>query len=352
MTPNRSHTRACLLAAGLAAATAIALGRGLLDARASATADVPPLAPLGLPPVPIPADNPLTPAKIALGEMLFFERALSVDGTVNCASCHKPDRFFADETPFSAGVGAQLGARNAVTVLNAAYASHLLWDGRSLSLEDQVRYPVTHPREMNNTQEKAVKALAANPVYPALFKEAFGDETIAWDRVTKALASFERTLVAGNAPFDRYVAGDRAAMSEAAVRGFARFTGPAGCTTCHAYSKESPFFSDFEFHNTGVGWTQSPDLGRYEVSKAREDKGAFRTPSLRNVAKTAPYMHDGSLTTLSAVIDYYVRGGDKNPFLDEHIAPVALSGTDKADLIAFLESLTGEVTYRAPRRQP
>jgi cytochrome c peroxidase len=343
MTRNRSQMRACLLAVGLAVAAATILGR--------AAADLAPPPP-GLPPVPVPANNPLTPAKIALGEQLFFERALSVDGTVNCATCHKPDHFFSDETPRSAGVGAQLGTRNAVSVLNAAYASYLLWDGRSLSLEDQVRYPVTHPREMNNTQEKVVKALSANPVYPPLFKEAFGDETIAWDRITKAIASFERTLVAGNAPFDRYMAGDRAAIPEAAVRGFARFSGSAGCTHCHKYDKANPFFSDFEFHNTGVGWSQSPDLGRYELSKAREDKGAFRTPMLRNVAKTAPYMHDGSLTTLSQVIDHYARGGDKNPFLDEHITPLTLTEADKADLIAFLESLTGEVTYRDVRRQP
>jgi cytochrome c peroxidase len=305
---------------------------------------LPPL-PAGLPPVPIPANNQLTPAKVSLGRKLFLDPRLSADGTISCASCHKPEHFFADETPLSKGIREQNGERNAGSVLNAAYASHLLWDGRSLSLEDQVRYPVTHPREMNNTQDAVIKYISADPTYQEMFKQAFGDEKIDWERVTKAIASFERTLLTGNSAFDRFMSGDRASISKAAKRGFELFRGSAGCINCHSYSRESPFFSDFAFHNTGVGWAGSPDLGRYEVSKEREDKGAFRTPSLRNVARTGPYMHDGQMQSLQDVLEFYSSGGGKNPFLDKQLHPLNLSADARADLIAFLESLTGSVTY-------
>lgn len=302
--------------------------------------------PMGLPPVPYPADNPSTPAKVALGEKLFFETGFSSDHTVSCAACHKPDVFFADQVALSKGIGGHNGDHNSVSILNAAYATHLLWDGRSITLEDQVQYPVTHPREMANSKAGVVKFLAGEPSYRPLFREAFGDEAVSWDRVTKALASFERTLLTGNSAFDRYQSGERAALSPAAKRGFELFRGVAGCIQCHAYSQARPFFSDFDFHNTGVNWGRSSDLGRYEITKAREDKGAFRTPSLRNVAATAPYMHDGGMSSLREVIDFYSGGGTRNPFLDEKIKPLNFSEGEKADLIAFLESLTGDVSYR------
>jgi len=301
--------------------------------------------PLGLPPVPQPDANPPTPAKIALGEKLFFERGLSRDRSVSCASCHLPERFFADDKPLSQGYGGLLGGRNAPTLLNTAYASHLMWDGRATTLEDQIRYPLMHPREMRNTPARAIEYLAADPEYPALFKEAFGDESIVWDRVAMAIASFERTLLSGGSDFDRYIAGDRSALSPSAQRGFGLFRGAAGCARCHVYNNERPFFTDFEFHNTGLGWAASPDLGRFEISKQREDKGAFRTPTLRNIAHTAPYMHDGRMASLSEVVEFYAKGGEQNPFLDEKIRPIDLSAQDKADLVAFLESLTGTVTY-------
>jgi len=337
MKPNPRNARSLLR-------VVIVVALGLLPF-AFAGSNAPPPVPLGLPAVPFPANNPSTPAKIELGEKLFFEPGLSVDKTVSCASCHRPDHFFTDEAALSKGVRAQLGDHNAMTVLNAAYAPHLLWDGRSLSLEDQVRYPVTHPREMNNTQEGVVKFLAADSVYPALFKQAFGDEAVSWERVTQAIATFERTLLAGNSPFDRFMAGNTSAVPEAARRGFELFRGNAGCAKCHQYDEQKPFFTDFDFHNTGVNWSQSTDLGRYSITKAREDKGAFRTPSLRNVAKTGPYMHDGKMTSLHEVVEFYSRGGEKNPFLDEKIHPLNLSEQDKSDLVAFLESLTGEMTY-------
>lgn len=302
---------------------------------------------LGLPPVPVPESNLLTPTKIILGERLFFDPGLSFDGSISCGSCHMPDRFFADDKPLSKGVGGYFGGRNAPSVLNAAYAPHLMWDGRSLSLEDQVRYPLMHPREMRNTPARAVGFLASSPAYAALFRDAFGDETIIWDRVAKAIASFERTLVSGNSSFDRYMAGEATALSESAKRGFELFRGPADCIACHSYNKESPFFSDFEFHNIGLGWADLPDLGRYEISKQREHKGAFRTPSLRNVAQTAPYMHDGRMASLQEVLEFHGGRHEQNPFLDKLIRPLNLSETDKADLIAFLDSLTGDVSYES-----
>jgi cytochrome c peroxidase len=302
----------------------------------------------GLPPVPVPAGNPLTAAKVSLGRKLFFDPGLSADRSVSCASCHRPDHFYADDVRLSKGVGGQLGERNAVSLLNAAYSPHLLWDGLSVSLEDQARYPVTHPREMSNTREKAVQYLAAEPAYRPLFAAAFDDATVTWDRVSQAVASFERTLLSGDSPFDRFKAGDPRAISQAAQRGLRLFQGRAGCAECHRYSAESPFFSDGDFHNTGVGWSDEPDLGRYKITKAREDKGAFRTPSLRNVARTAPYMHDGEMATLPEVLDFYSRGGGKNPFLDEKIKPLDLTEAEKSDLLAFLSALTGDLPDLPP----
>lgn len=299
-----------------------------------------------LPPVAAPEENPTTEAKVRLGRKLFFDPGLSADGSVSCASCHRPDRFFADDRPLSFGIGHATGDRNVPTLLNASYSSSLMWDGRSTSLEDQVRYPVTHPNEMNMTPEKVEDYLAASREYTALFQEAFDEDWIGWEQICQALAAFERTLLSGNAPLDRFLAGDVAAVPPAARRGWDLFRGRAGCMSCHHYSSEQPFFTDFEFHNAGVGWSaEKPDLGRYQISKAREDKGAFRTPSLRNVAMTAPYMHDGSLPDLAAVIEHYVKGGEPNPLLDLRIRPLDLSAGEKLDLIAFLESLTGEMSY-------
>jgi cytochrome c peroxidase len=329
----------------LPAAAAFAL-IGFLAPRAAAADQVP----KGLVPPPVPADNPMSAAKIALGEKLFFDPRLSADRSVSCGSCHNPGHAFADTGALSKGVGQQSGERNAPTLLNVAYLPRLLFDGRSFSLEDQVRYPLTHPREMSNTTENVVKLLAADAEYPPLFRQAFGDDRIVWDRVAKAVAAFERTLLSGNSPFDRYVAGSQKAIPNAAKRGFDLFKGKAGCINCHRYSPESPFFTDFDFHNTGVGWAGSPDLGRYEITKAPEDKGAFKTPSLRNVALTAPYMHDGKTATLHDVVNYYSRGAEPNRYLDSKIRPLNLTDAEKEDLVAFLESLTGEQTFQAAPR--
>lgn len=307
---------------------------------AAASAEPPPL---GLGPVPVPAGNPPNPAKIELGRRLFFDVRLSSDGSVSCASCHRPDAFFADDRPFSIGIGGLSGGRNAPSLLNSAYAARLMWDGRSLTLEDQVIYPLMHPREMRNTPERAVRTLAADPDYPTLFGRAFGDTVVTWERVARAVAAFQRTLLSAGAPFDRFMAGDENALTASGRRGYALFTGRAGCVACHVYSRERPLFSDFAFHNIGLAWAATPDLGRYEISRERVDKGAFRTPSLRNVARTAPYMHDGRLRTLADVVAYYARGEAANAFVDPRIRPLHLGDEEKRDLVAFLESLTGNL---------
>ncbi len=318
-----------------------------LPATASA-APRPAALPRGFPPVPVPPENPMTPAKVTLGERLFFEPALSADGTVSCSSCHLPERAFADRASFSKGVGQQLGARNAPTLLNAAYAPRLLWDGLSGGLEDQVRYPVTHPKEMNMTYSKVAAALGSRPEYPPLFAAAFGDPAIDFTRVSRAIASFERTLIAGDSPFDRfYFNGVQDAIPEAARRGWALFQGKAACASCHTIGKSAPFFTDFEFYNVGVGWdADKPDLGRYQETKDKADRGRFKTPGLRDVAVTGPYMHDGSLPTLAAVVAWFDRGGLANSYLDEKIQPLHLTPQEQADLVAFLETLTSTYTYR------
>jgi cytochrome c peroxidase len=305
-----------------------------------------PTLPPEYPAMNIPEDNPLTEEKIALGERLFFEKGLSADHSVSCGSCHNPSRFFADVVAISKGVHDYQGQRNAISLLNTAYSPHLMWDGRSVSLEDQVGYPLMHPREMASTRAAAVQFVTAEPSYQSAFKQAFGRDKITWDQLAKAIASFERTLVSGDAPFDRYMSGDASAISAAAKRGFDFFSGQGGCTGCHTYDKKNPFFTDFQFHNTGVAWQTSADLGRYEISKEREDKGAFRTPSLRNVAQTAPYMHNGEFKTLSEVLNFYSQGCGKNPFLDARLHALNFTSQQKQDLLAFFDTLTGDNRYK------
>jgi cytochrome c peroxidase len=304
--------------------------------------------PIGFPAVPVPEDNPLTAAKVVLGETLFFDTRLSSDGTVSCGSCHTPETAFTTKAAFSAGVSGQATDRNTPTLLNVAYVPRLFWDGRSPSLEDQVRYPIVHPREMNMNQKKVVEALSRIPAYAPLFEAAYGDAAITFPRVSQALAAYQRTLIAGDSPFDRFFfAGRPDAISDAARRGWELFKGKARCTSCHTFDKERPFFSDFLFHNTGVGSDAATlDLGRYHMTKEKEDRGRFRTPSLRNVSLTPPYMHDGRFATLEEVLAFYEKGGLANNNLDAELKAVQLTASERADLIAFLHSLTSEVTFQ------
>jgi cytochrome c peroxidase len=292
-----------------------------------------------LPLVPAPADNPQTDAKVRLGMQLYFDTRLSNDNTISCASCHKPDAGWADPRPVSEGVGHAKGTRNAPTVLNSAYSPLQFWDGRAKDLEDQALGPIQNPVEMQMTMPVALDRLKSIPSYVSQFQEVFGtgpsEETVA-----KAIAAFERTVVSTNSAFDKYTAGDRSAMSPAAVRGMKLFNGKAHCTPCHSGAN----FSDGRFHNLGIGYLNGEfqDVGRYKVTDNPKDMGAFKTPALRSVALTAPYLHDGSEKTLMDVVTLYDRGGVPNPNLDRLMLPLSLTQKEKADLVAFLEALTGE----------
>ncbi len=310
-------------------------------------------APLGLPPLPIPADNPPTADAIALGRRLYFEQRLSSDNTFSCGSCHSPYIRFADGLKVASGVGAQQGTRNTPTTLNAAYSLTQFWDGRATSLEQQAGMPIANPIEMNLPHEVCVTKLSADHSYQNEFAKVFGSGPITMDKIQKAIASFERTLLSGNAPFDRYqYGGEKSALAAEAIRGLAVFTDKqrGNCVTCHIIGEQFALFTDDKFHNLGTGMDANgelKDVGRFAQTKVAAERGAFRTPSLRNVAKTAPYMHDGSLQTLQEVIDFYVGGGSSNPQLDKEIKPLKLSAQERADLIAFLEALTGELPAHA-----
>ena len=304
--------------------------------------------PLGLPPVPIPADNPPTADTIALGRKLFYDRRLSVDDTLSCASCHNPILEFTDGRKVGLGVRNQMGARNTPTILNAAYYKMEFWDGRAPSLESQAGGPIANPIEMAQTHDACVVKLNKDADYRREFEHAFGPGPVTIEKAEMAVASFERTLISGNSPFDRYLfGGDQKAMSPEAIEGYEIFTDKerGNCSTCHTIEKNFAIFTDNKFHNIGEGLDPNGDLvdlGRYNQTHNEADKGAFRTPSLRNIAKTAPYMHDGSKKTLKEVVDFYVGGGSSNPQLDKEIKELHLSGKDRADLVAFLEALTCE----------
>jgi cytochrome c peroxidase len=295
--------------------------------------------PLGLLPIQWPQDNPYSKAKLELGRLLYFDNRLSADGSVSCANCHHPTFAFADGAPVSTGIKGQKGTRSAPTVFNRAYSLAQFWDGRAATLEDQAKGPMANPIEMGNTHEALVTRLKQIPGYRPLFAKAFGSEDIDIDGVAKAIATFERTVLSGNSAFDRYKAGDKKALTAAQVRGFDVFENKAKCDQCH----EGINFTTNAYHNLGVGTDKAnPDEGRYSVTKDPKDWGAFKTPTLREIARTAPYMHDGSLKTLEEVVDFYDKGGIPNKNLDEKIKPLHLTAQDKKDLVEFLKSLNGE----------
>lgn len=316
-------------------------------------------APLGLPPVPVPADNPPTAETIALGRKLFHDKSFSRDNTIACASCHDPKTAFTDPNQFSAGVGKQLGGRHSMTLLNAAYHSTQFWDGRALSLEMQAEFPVRDPLEMAHSLVGVERRLAASQEYVRLFAQAFGPGPITYEMAAKCIASYERTLLSGNSAFDRYqYGGQKAALSESAKRGlelFKDFTldGP-NCISCHRIEEKWATFTETRFHNTGVSVDpasgQLGDLGRFEVTREIKDQGGFKVVTLRNVALTAPYMHDGSIKTLEEVVDFYFQGGRKNPYLSGVVPhagvpniPVEKRAQARADLVAFMKALTGDM---------
>lgn len=305
-------------------------------------------APLGLPPVPYPHDNPPTAETVALGRRLYYDPILSSDRTVSCATCHDPNHGFADPKPVSEGVGKKLGVRNSPTVLNAAYFTTQFWDGRAVSLEDQAQGPMHNPVEMAHSLRGVEKNLTGDPAYTAAFQQAFGSGPITIERVVNAISAFERTLVSGNSPFDRWYYGhDQKAVSDSVKHGFEVFKDArkGNCESCHTVNEHYALFTDNKFHNIGVGATEDKvaDVGRFIVTNRDADTASFKTPTLRNLTLTAPYFHDGSRKTLKEVMDFYIGGGNSNPHLDKEVHSLAfLTAQERADLLAFMESLTGE----------
>jgi cytochrome c peroxidase len=358
----------------LATASAVLLGLGasLLGAGVSGAEEI--LVPLPaevLPPV-VPPDNPLTSEKVELGKKLYFDRRLSADDTVSCATCHDPRHGFAEPRPVSIGVRGGKGVRNAPTAFDAAFGATQFWDGRAATLEDQAQGPIVNPLEMALPDGAAAEAkLQGMAEYPPLFAAAFGDEKVTMLRIAQAIASFERTLVDVTAPIDRFLAGETGAISPAAQRGWDLFNGKARCNTCHGHVAAYPLFTDDLFHNIGVAAKDvnfkalaqkvqdHPEdlqtlahaeglnqLGRFIVTKEFKDIGAFKTPHLRNVALTPPYMHDGSEATLEAVIEFYDKGGNPNPWLDGGMRPLALTPQEKAELVELMKTFTSDGMQR------
>jgi cytochrome c peroxidase len=294
----------------------------------------------------IPKDNPATVEKVKLGRRLYFEKRLSMDGTISCATCHIPEKGFSDEEPFSTGIGGRKGNRHAPTIVNRLYSTAQFWDGRAASLEEQALGPVQNPLEMGMpSMEVAVERLRGDPAYIPEFKAAFPpDGAIVAENVGKAIASFERTILSGNSPYDRFMAGDKNAMSESAQRGMRIFKDEkkGDCETCHA----GPNFTDENYNNIGVAMaSKKPDIGRYKLTGLEGHQGAFKTPTLRDVALRSPYLHDGSESTLEGVVEYYVKGGARNRWLSPKMHALELSRQEQQDLVEFLKALSGQTTW-------
>ncbi|NOT59277.1 MAG: cytochrome-c peroxidase [Acidobacteria bacterium] len=332
--------------------------------------------PLGLPADTwlhfVPRQNPQTAAKVELGRKLFFDKRLSADGTVACATCHQPERAFADDKPVAEGVLKRRGTRNSPSILNVIYNNGQFWDGRSDTLEEQAVLPLINPLEMGDqTHDDVIARLRALPEYVTAFQQTFGKPTINIMLVGNAISAFERTLLSGAAPLDRYLAGNKVALNDAELRGMAVFRGRGRCTRCHTMNEHRMLFSDYEYRNTGVAARHpefeklarqlfhasddelpqlvkqlasqpgGSELGRMLVSHHILDVGSFHTPSLRNVALTPPYFHDGSAATLADVVKFYNEGGKDNLNLDTELHPLGLTEEEQRDLVTFLGALTG-----------
>ena len=332
--------------------------------------------PVGLNPVEsvIPKYNLMTEGKVELGKQLYYDQRISLDGTVSCASCHDPAKGWTDNRAMSVGIGNQVGARNSPTVLNTIYGRSMFWDGRAPSLEGQAQGPIQNKIEMGDqSYRQIVERLRSIPGYRDQFRRVFGTD-VTLDGMAKAIACFERTALSGDSDYDRYAevletedpdsADTYKDLSLSEKRGMVLFgmglhqddpdkakidtvKGRANCTACHAGAN----FSDEEFHNLGVGYDSAKaafaDLGRWTIApigtKSSTERGAFKTPTIRDITRTAPYMHDGSEATLEAVVEFYNKGGNKNPSLDPKMAPLNLTDQEKADLVAFMKKLTGKV---------
>jgi cytochrome c peroxidase len=292
--------------------------------------------------MPYPQDNPPNEARIQLGQRLFFDPRLSGEGNMSCATCHNPGLGWSDGLPTAKGVKSSVLGRASPTVINAGFNSLQMWDGRKQSLEDQAMGPMEANVEMNMDIGKLFQWLNANQAYKVLFEKAYPGEGVNTKTLSKAMATFERTVISNNSSFDRWVKGDAKAMTGQQVEGFKVFVGKANCMTCHS----GPNFTDSGFHNLGLAsWgDKEPDMGRYAIKPIGLMKGAFKTPTLRDVARTAPYFHDGSAKTLMDVVDHYAKGGVVKTNLSPNMKALDLSMDDKKALVAFMEALTSPYT--------
>ena len=305
---------------------------------------------LGLPSIELPEPSFFNKNIIKLGEKLFFDPFLSRDGTISCATCHVPDQGFAENGKrLSTGIDGKIGLRNAPTLLNIAYAESMFVDGREDTLEGQAWQPILAHDEMGNTDVKEVlQRLGKNKSYAKLFKKSFTKDGLTKKNLAVALSAYQRTLVSGNSAYDKwYYEGQDDAMNESAERGYQLFAGQAQCWQCHSIAGPGVLFSDNLFHNTGVSHRSkkkglTEDLGRYQFTKLEYDKRSFKTPTLRNIAETSPYMHDGSLSSLEDVVRFYNEGGSDDPLLSPIIGTLNLSDGDINDLVEFLKSLSGD----------
>jgi cytochrome c peroxidase len=303
-----------------------------------------PASPLGIDSKLTDLTEPPTPERVRLGRWLFFDNRLSADGTIACASCHRPDHAFSEPTPVSTGIRGQKGGRKAPSFINQAWTVYpnFFWDGRAKSLEEQALGPMANPIEMGYTHEAILQGLQDNG-YAPYFKQAFGTEEITAPRMAKAIADYERTRLSGNSLWDRWKSGgDSSAVAADVKKGDVLFFGKAGCNQCHFGQN----FTDSALHNLGVGWDSTTgtfkDEGRFAVTKVDDDRGAFKTPTLRDVSLHAPYMHDGSVPTLRAAVEHYNTGGVPNRYLDPKIRPLGLSNDEIDALVTFMEALRGD----------
>lgn len=297
--------------------------------------------------VPVPSTNLNYAAKIELGKQLYFDGRLSKNNAISCAFCHNPGTGFADSRQTSIGVGGGIGGRQSPTVYNSAFNHVQFWDGRARSLEEQAIGPIHNPVEMAETHEHVVAKLGKVKGYQQQFRAVFGTG-INLQSIAEAIAAYERTVLSTNSAFDKYMMGDQKAMDEAAARGLALFKGKARCILCH----NGPNLTDNQFHNLGVPQVgpMKEDLGRYNVTRAEKDKGAFKTPTLRSITETSPYMHDGAFKSLEEVVEFMNEGGGRNPNMSPLMKPLGLTPEEKADLLAFLRALTGEpLTFTMPQ---
>jgi cytochrome c peroxidase len=305
--------------------------------------------PLGLDAyMPIPDDNPLTADRVALGRRLFFDPILSADGTISCGTCHDPARAFTNGRAIGVGAFGRAGTRSVPAIINRGYGTVFFWDGRAATLEDQVLQPIDNPVELAAGRDRAVARIAADADYRREFAGVFGRAPTTID-LSRALASYVRSILSGASPYDEYSYGRLDALPPQAREGLRLFRGRANCTACHI----GPTLTDERFHNTGVAWKDGvlTDEGRFAITGQPQDRGAFKTATLREIARTAPYMHDGSLETLSDVIAFYNRGGHPNPHLDQELRPLNLSDADTRALETFLRMLSGVIS-EGPERRP